>query len=260
MLKNKAFAKIITISLVLLLAIIGVCACGENFDVDYNGNGSSITTGNLPDEFSELKLIYQAKITVETEDYNKYVEELQMKIGEYGGYISSSSENTTETLKKGVLTIRVPSEKFNDMKAATALNGVVVNSSHEVIDVTENYTDIEGRLEALKAERDALNAMLAKAENVSTMLQIRSEINDLNIEIETYQRQLNKYDSQIAYSTITLTVKQNIDNDEGFGIVIFVLILFFLPETVLLIGIITFVIIFITKKKAKKKKASEMKA
>ena len=259
MLKNKALTKIITISLVLLLAIIGVCACGADYDSDYGSNGSSITTGNLPDDFKDLKLIYQAKITVETEDYNRYIEELQIKISEYGGYISSSSENTTETLKKGVLTIRVPSENFNDMKAATALNGVVVNSSHEVLDVTENYTDIEGRLEALKAERDALNAMLAKAEDVSTMLQIRKEINELNIEIETYQRQLNKYDSQIAYSTITLTVMQEIDDGGNSGIVLFVLILFIMPETLLLIGIIVFVIIFVTKK-AKKKKASGMKA
>ncbi len=254
MLKNKITTKIIIISLVLMLAVIAVCSCssGGDFDSDYNANGSSITTGNLPDGFSELKLIYQAKITVETEDYNKYIEELQIKIGEYGGYISSSSENTTETLKKGVLTIRVPSEKFNDMKAATAFNGVVVNSSHEVLDVTESYTDIEGRLEALKAERDALNAMLAKAEDVSTMLQIRKEINELNIEIETYQRQLNKYDSQIAYSTITLTVKQQIDDGGNSGIVIFVLLLFILPETMLLVGIIVYIIISVKRKKSKK--------
>ena len=253
---NRTITKIIIVTLILAMLGMVICACGG--DADYNGgydnqNGSSVSPGTVPDDMKELKLIYEARITVETEDYNKYIEELQLKINQYGGYISSSSENTTETYKRGVLTIRVPSENFSEMKAATANNGVVVNSSHEVLDVTESYMDIDGRLKALKAERDALNAMLEKAEDVSTMLQIRKEINALNIEIESYQRQLNKYDSQIAYSTITLTVKQEIDNG-GSGLVIFLILLFILPESFLCIGIIVFIIVFAKRKKSKKLK------
>lgn len=252
---NRIITKIIIVTLILALFVSFVCACGEasDFNSGYdNENGSSVSPGTVPDDLKDLKLIYEARITVETEDYNKYIEELQSKINQYGGYISSSRENTTESLKRGVLTIRVPSENFSDMKAAAANNGVVVSSSHEVKDVTESYMDIEGRLTTLKAERDALNAMLEKAYDVSTMLQIRKEINNLNIEIESYQRQLNKYDSQIAYSTITLTVEQEIDTDGGSGLVIFLLLLFVLPETILVLGIIVFIIVFKKRKKSKK--------
>jgi hypothetical protein len=256
-LNNRIITKIIIVTLILALCVSIVCACGGAADYDGgydNQNGSSVSPGTVPDDLKDLKLIYEARITVETEDYNKYIEELQLKINQYGGYISSSRENTTETLKRGVLTIRVPSENFNEMKAATANNGVVVSSSHEVKDVTESYMDIEGRLTTLKAERDALNAMLEKAYDVSTMLQIRKEINNLNIEIESYQRQLNKYDNQIAYSTITLTVEQEIESEGSSGLVIFLILLFILPETLLCIGIIVFIIVFNKRKKSKKLK------
>ncbi len=254
MFKNKSVLKIIVITLILLVSVVSTCACGgsANFDGGFDKeNGASLSPGTVPEDLKDLKLIYQARIVVETEDYNKYMEDLQLKINQYGGYISSSSETTTKSLKRGVLTIRVPSERFSDMKSATAYNGVVVNSSHEVLDVTEGYMDVEGRLTVLKTERDALSAMLEKAEDVSTMLQIRKEINDLNIEIESYQRQLNRYDSQIAYSTITLTVEQEIDDGGNSGLIIFLIILFILPESLLCVGIIVFIIVLVKKKKAK---------
>lgn len=256
LIKSKNFKRILITVLLLSLVTFSFVACGSSGgDVNYDAeNGSMIGGGTVPEDLKDLKLIYQAKINVETDDYNKYIGDLETKIVELGGYISSANETSSESLKRAVLTIRVPSENYEAMKKATALNGTVVNSSHEVVDVTESYTDIEGRLATLKAEREALNAMLEKADSISTMLQIRKEINDLNIEIESYQRQLNSYDGRIAYSTISLTVEQEIEDDTtGFGWIILTIILFIAPETIICIGVCVVIAVIIVKKKKNKR-------
>ena len=257
LIKSKNFKRILITVLLLSLVTISLVACGSSSsgDVNYDAeNGSMVGGGTVPEDLKDLKLIYQAKINVETDDYNKYIGDLEAKIVELGGYISSANETTSESLKRAVLTIRVPSDNYEAMKKATALNGTVVNSSHEVVDVTESYTDIEGRLATLKAEREALNTMLEKADSISTMLEIRKEINELNIEIESYQRQLNNYDGRIAYSTISLTVEQEIEDDTaGFGWIIFTIILFIAPETVLATVILVFFVVIIVKKNRIKK-------
>lgn len=256
LIKSKNFKRILITVLLLSLVTFSFVACGSSGgDVNYDAeNGSMIGGGTVPEDLKDLKLIYQAKINVETDDYNKYIGDLETKIVELGGYISSANETSSESLKRAVLTIRVPSENYEAMKKATALNGTVVNSSHEVVDVTESYTDIEGRLATLKAEREALNAMLEKADSISTMLQIRKEINDLNIEIESYQRQLNSYDGRIAYSTISLTVEQEIEDDTiGFGWIILTIILFIAPETIICMGVCVVIAVIIVKKKKNKR-------
>lgn len=262
LIKSKNFKRILITVLLLSLVAVSLVACGNSGadgDYDYEKeNGSAVIGGTVPDDLKDLKLIYQAKINVETDDYNKYISDLEAKIAELGGYISSSNETTSESLKRAVLTIRVPSDNYEAMKKATSLNGTVVNSSHEVVDVTESYMDIEGRLATLKAERDALNAMLEKSENISTMLEIRKEINELNVVIEAYQRQLNSYDSRIAYSSISLTVEQQIENDTtDAGWIMVAIILFIAPETVLGIGICVFFIVFMVKKNKNKKLEKE---
>ncbi|MBE6663097.1 MAG: DUF4349 domain-containing protein [Ruminococcaceae bacterium] len=256
LIKSKNFKRILITVLLLSLVTFSFVACGSSGgDVNYDAeNGSMIGGGTVPEDLKDLKLIYQAKINVETDDYNKYIGDLETKIVELGGYISSANETSSESLKRAVLTIRVPSENYEAMKKATALNGTVVNSSHEVVDVTESYTDIEGRLATLKAEREALNAMLEKADSISTMLEIRKEINELNIEIESYQRQLNSYDGRIAYSTISLTVEQEIEDDTtGFGWIILTIILFIAPETIICMGVCVVIAVIIVKKKKNKR-------
>lgn len=256
LIKSKNFKRILITVLLLSLVTFSFVACGSSGgDVNYDAeNGSMIGGGTVPEDLKDLKLIYQAKINVETDDYSKYIGDLETKIVELGGYISSANETSSESLKRAVLTIRVPSENYEAMKKATALNGTVVNSSHEVVDVTESYTDIEGRLATLKAEREALNAMLEKADSISTMLQIRKEINELNIEIESYQRQLNSYDGRIAYSTISLTVEQEIEDDTtGYGWIILTIILFIAPETIICMGVCVVIAVIIVKKKKNKR-------
>ena len=67
--------------------------------------------------------------------------------------------------------------------------------------------DVEARLASLEAQRESLNAMLAQAQDVETLLAVQRELADVQYEIESYTAQKRTYDDQIAYSTVQVTVR-----------------------------------------------------
>ena len=74
-----------------------------------------------------------------------------------------------------------------------------------------SYYDIQSRLEVLRTERDALNAMLEKATDVESMLSIRDRLYNVIEEIESYETRLRVYDSLVSYSTINMTVDEVVE-------------------------------------------------
>lgn len=240
----------------MMLALLLISCGAAKGDSSSNGAGAEagLSGSTTPDALDNLKLIYQADIYVETENYTDYMTALKSKVSELGGYISSSKEYTINSDKHAEMVIRVPSENYEAMKEATSVNGEVTSSSHEVIDVTESYMDIEGRLTSLRAQKSALDAMLEKATSVDTMLQIQKEIQNVNYEIESYQRQLNGYDSRIEYSTINLNVTYEGEDDNGAGWIVLLVFLFIAPEAILIVGIAVFLIVFFVKRSKNKKK------
>ncbi len=255
---NKLKFFIILASITVFVLLLISCGASKNELPMYGGDGETGITGNtMPDALDNLKLIYQADIVVETENYDDYMTALKAKVSELGGYISSSKEYTSGSDKCADMVIRVPSANYEALKQATAVNGEVISSSHEVIDVTESYMDIEGRLTSLRAQKSALDAMLEKATSVDTMLRIQKEIQNVNYEIESYQRQLNGYDNKIAYSTIDLRVTDEGEADTGIGWIVATIIIFVAPEAVLIVGIAVFLIIFFVKRSKNKKKKEE---
>lgn len=201
--------------LLIALLTIGLFSCGGSGSANEGGSSNDNNGGYMPGgdvtstpEVPEMKLIYEAYIDIDVEAYNECISAIKKEVTESNGYISSLRENIDGEYKNASLVIRIPTENYNKVKDDIATLGKVTYSNHSVVDVTNNYIDIEARLESLRAQKTALDAMLAKAENVSTMLEIQKEISNVSYEIESYQKQLNSYDNRIAYSTINLSITE----------------------------------------------------
>ena len=80
---------------------------------------------------------------------------------------------------------------------------------------------MEARLEELLVERDALLEVLSNTETTkdySMWLTVKSRLSEVKQQIAVYQGQLNRYDSQVAYSTVHLSITEVInytDNAEN---------------------------------------------
>jgi hypothetical protein len=67
----------------------------------------------------------------------------------------------------------------------------VINSNQSAQDVTEEYVDLEGRIEALETSRDRLLELMAGAEFTEDLLRAEQELTIREAELEALQGRLN---------------------------------------------------------------------
>lgn len=183
-----------------------------------NAFGATADSVEMPNtsEFA-AKIIKTVNMNTETKEYDLAIAELDRLITENGGFVESSSANGQSLDYSGVYrrsakyTIRIPAEKLESFLSASQqlLNVTYSHSTSE--NVTAEYYDIQSRLEVLRTERDALNAMLEKATDVDSMLSIRDRLYNVIEEIEAYETRLRVYDSLVSYSTVHMSVDEVVE-------------------------------------------------
>ena len=161
---------------------------------------ASESTGNseLTLESYERKIIKTGHISLEVQDLNETLKKVTDWTTKNNGYISNS-----ETTKYGVeITIRIPNSGFDKTIEEMQTIGKVESRSINAEDISEQYYDLQSRLETRKILRDKLNGYLKSAKDTKDMLAIEAQINSVQTEIESMEGKLRRLSSQIDYSTL----------------------------------------------------------
>lgn len=224
--------KIFALFLLIAVLTLGVCACSSGSGMEMgtgdNGSNAPMSPGAGADsEFSEdagtgtppatavnpRKLIRNAALTVESKSYDDFLALAKDKMTAFGGYVQSERGSGAAGDRVGTLTVRIPAEKLDDYLAAIAGAGNVTNRTVTTRDVTDDYLDITAHITALEAEYAELLNLYEKAgaaevsqSSVSILLSIRNRMTEVLAELDSYRGQKNLYDSQVDYSTVTLSV------------------------------------------------------
>ncbi|HUT59477.1 MAG TPA: DUF4349 domain-containing protein [Phycisphaerae bacterium] len=156
----------------------------------------------------DLKLVYSAQMSVSVE--KKAADEFPAMLGEkveaLGGYVSgASSWRRTGQQPGGRITVRVPSARLSEVMDWIRAMATVLASDLKVEDITEQYVDLEARLGNLLAGEARLKELLAKeAGKLEELLKVEQEIRRVRQEIEQLQGRKRLWDSQTAFSTLTI--------------------------------------------------------
>ncbi len=225
--------------LLVLLFALCLAGCGANKDAIsegsadtqslYNGNDAlwgEETAGEDPGETESTesedtsgisrsgdKLIYTAEVNAEATDFDAAVASLSALVDTMGGYFESSQVylgSTGSSYRWSYYVIRIPSENYRTFLSRLEENGAchMTNLCENVEDVTESYYDIQNRLTTQQTKLTRLQELLSQAESVEDIITIESEISEVEYLIDYYTGILNSYDSQVAYSTVTLNLDQ----------------------------------------------------
>lgn len=157
---------------------------------------------------SARKIIYTANLELEATDFDAARTALMEAVEAQGGYLEHSSQDGSAEYQSRSLTctVRVPAEHYRAFLESAAQVGSQRYLSEDANDITAGYVDVEARLAALENQRDRLNALAASAETTADLLEIESQLSDVQYEIENYTRQLRAMDDQISYSTININL------------------------------------------------------
>lgn len=161
---------------------------------------------------SNRKRIRTAELRVTVSEFEESRSNLSTAVAQYGGYVSRSEirteERQNETYTDATIVYRVPAENYSQFMETVRAQGTVHAESENVQDVTQRHADLEARLESLRAERDRLRELYEQANDTEDVLAVQRELADVQREIETTEARLNTLENQVAYSTVTVTLRE----------------------------------------------------
>jgi hypothetical protein len=165
---------------------------------------------NAADVAAELKLIKTADLTCEIEDVEKGFEEVYaIAAAEKAIVVETSRSVAEEGYALGSVTMKVHPSKFDETIKALRHVGRLLSENSTTEDVTEEYVDLQARLENAEAARDRYLEILAtRAGAVHDILEVEREIERVTENVERFKGQLRYLDSRVGLSTITIHLEE----------------------------------------------------
>ena len=161
-----------------------------------------IRTGTIEMTVADME---QAKTTIEG---------MIAEMAGQGAFIISSNEQNNISGDRGIarinMSIRVPAERFDDTMDRLAELAVRVTGRNESgEDVTEEFFDLETRLESLEAARDRLLEIMVEANTTEDLLRAEEQLTRRETEIESIKGRLQFLSQSVALSSIHITLRPN---------------------------------------------------
>ena len=200
------------LSLSLLLVF---CACSNKqeyseFAAEVSDEQSEVTPSSEDATVViERKVIKEGEIRFETSSVEETKLFISQAVQELNGYISKEDVNYYKSVIEHRLVIRIPSSYFDQFLDEITRDVIKIDSKTiNVIDVTEEYIDINARLETKKEIEIRYKELLKQAVKVEEILAIEKEIGTLREEIEAVEGRLNYLTDRIDLSIITVSYYQ----------------------------------------------------
>jgi hypothetical protein len=147
-------------------------------------------------------VIYSAQISLETSDIQGVLDRIR-SLGEgYGGYVAGTSRSTYGAQAVAEISIRVPEEKFQIAVREIETYGKILDEHTTSEDVTQQYIDLNARLNNLQNQEQRLREILRIAQTVDEILRVENELARVRGEIDSLQGQINYLERNAEMSLI----------------------------------------------------------
>ncbi|MFZ5630694.1 MAG: DUF4349 domain-containing protein [Spirochaetota bacterium] len=147
-------------------------------------------------------LIYNASFTLEAKEAE--TRDLSGRIVDkakgLGGYLSQRGSTS--------VTVRVPAKEFYPMNDFIRSLAKVRYENATAQDVTMQYTDLKIRLDVQLKMLARYEDLLKKSTSVKDAVEVERELSRITERVETLKGQIRYYDSQIGYSTISVSFQE----------------------------------------------------
>jgi hypothetical protein len=144
----------------------------------------------------EPMVMYSGYLKLRVKRLLESMDEITRLTEEQGGYIESMTER--------VIIVRIPKGDFDAAMATFRKLGELLDERIESLDVTEQFTDLAGRLTVAKEARERLLKLLKEVKDVTERLRIMQEIKRLTEQIESIESRLETLKNLVDYFTITI--------------------------------------------------------
>jgi len=162
-------------------------------------------------------VIKNATLSIVVDDPTATVEAVTRLAEGSGGFVVSTNTFKTtvgpesKTVQQASMTIRVPSEKLNEVLGQIKAMAVEVqNENISGQDVTADYVDLKSRLTNLEAAEKQLQSIMEQATKTEDVLTVYNQLVATREQIEVIRGQMKYYEDAAALSSISLDIAPNV--------------------------------------------------
>ena len=127
-------------------------------------------SANLTGAAQGRKIIKNGDLSIQTREFDEFLENLNRAILAAGGYVEASSINgnsyNKNRMRSADITARIPAENLDAFCDQVSDLGNVTYKNLYTRDVTLTYVDLESHVKALRTEQQTLMELLERAQSV----------------------------------------------------------------------------------------------
>ncbi len=169
------------------------------------------------------KIIKTGNITLELNNYRDYNNQIHKNVQNFGAYIAQEEQTQGDDKLENSIVIKVPVENFDALINSIGGDSIkVIEKKITSQDVTTEVVDTKARIEAKKIVRQQYLELMRQAKNMKDILEVQTEINSIQEDIESAAGRVNYLVHQSSYSTVNLRYYQllngkKIDSEDTTG-------------------------------------------
>lgn len=218
----------------ILLLVVFAMACGKSADMGVVSQDSAKPTAmrtatefeaeetraaddgeaggqNETPAITNRKLIRNGEVQLRVKDLVAARTQLEEMVKKAGGFIADVRFNRLSAQHYLEMTLRLPAGDFDGFVTALDKLGLVENEQFTVQDVTDQWVDLGRRIETKEKMAARLQELIAsKSYQFRDLLEVERELSRLRLEIERLQGALNGMNDKIAFSTLKITLRQEV--------------------------------------------------
>lgn len=160
-------------------------------------------------EVNKKKIIRDGRLGIKVTEVEKAKSRIDSLVKNNGGYYANETFNNTDYEASYNLRIRIPTDKFEKFIAEVESgDGEILYKQIDARDVTDQFIDLETRLETKRNYLARYRELLEKAKSVKEILEIEERIRGLEEEIESTTGRLKYLGDLVDYSSLDLMISK----------------------------------------------------
>jgi len=195
---------------------------GSKDDYDYQGilTESEINVSTspiivvdpvLPAVGEGERVIRTADITLEVDNGQETYTQLSQLCEEMGGFLAQSQfYKDRDGIQSGVVTLRIPKDKFNEALDKVRKIGKVERINTHSQNVNREYADLQSRLKtAMIVYNKMMKAIEGRKVTIPEAMRLESELTPVTNRIEAIKADIEKLNNLTSFTTITVSFHES---------------------------------------------------
>ena len=176
----------------------------EAMDIVMDGDGIKTSGDVRPLAEGERLIVKNGTLSLVVDDVTASIDRIKTYTEAHDGFVVTSNVQKRGVAPVGTITVRIPSESFDEGFAEFETYGEVEERRTDGRDITEEYVDLDAQLKNLRATEQQFLNILNRATKVEDILAVQRELTWVRQSIERIEGRMKYLRESADLSSITV--------------------------------------------------------